>query len=156
VLYGDYFSKEYFSVNYIKASLPSTCMATKITNAGSIKKGSYIIIDGVACKATDISTSKPGKHGSSKARIVAVGLLDGKRRETVSPSADSVEVPIIEKKNAQVLFVNGDTANVMDQETYDSFDLSIPEELKNDVVEGVEIVYWTILEDKVMKQVKGK
>ena len=43
----------------------------------------------------------------------------------------------------------------MDAETYETFDLSIPEELKDTVVEGCNVVYWTILDDKVMKQVKG-
>ncbi|MBD3319191.1 translation initiation factor IF-5A [Candidatus Woesearchaeota archaeon] len=129
-------------------------MATKIVNAGSIKVGSYILIDGVACKATNISTSKPGKHGSAKARIIAVGLIDGKKRDIVLPSGDSVEVPIIDKKSAQVMFVSGDTANVMDLETYETFDMKIPEELKDDVKDGVEILYWQILDDKVMKQVK--
>ena len=129
-------------------------MATKITTAGSIKPGNYIIMEGVACKAVDISTSKPGKHGSAKARIVSMGLIDNKKREMVCPASDSVEVPIVEKKNAQVLFVNGDNANVMDQESYESFDMKIPEELQGQVREGVEILYWIILDEKVMKQVK--
>jgi translation initiation factor 5A len=130
-------------------------MATKITNAGSIKVGSYILIDGVACKATDISTSKPGKHGSAKARIIAVGLIDGKKRDLVTPSGDNVEVPIIEKKVAQVLFVSGDMANVMDEETFETFDIKIPADLKAQVQEGANIMFWQILDDKVMKQVKN-
>ena len=130
-------------------------MATKITNAGSIKVGSYIMIDGVACKAADVTTSKPGKHGSAKARIVAIGLIDEKKRDVVMPASDNVEVPIIEKKTAQVLFTSGDTANVMDVETYETFDLKIPEDLKGSVVAGSEVLYWQILDDKVMKQVKS-
>jgi translation initiation factor 5A len=129
-------------------------MATKIVNAGTIKVGSYIIINGVACKATGISTSKPGKHGSAKARIVAVGLIDGKKRDIVIPSQDSVEVPIIEKRTAQVMYVSGNTANVMDQETYETFDIIIPDEFKDEVVEGVNVLFWQILDDKVVKQVK--
>ena len=35
-----------------------------------------------------------------------------------------------------------------------TFDLTIPEELKDEVVEGVNVMYWIILEDKVMKQIK--
>lgn len=123
-------------------------------NAGSIKPGSYIIIDGVACKATDVSTSKPGKHGSAKARIVATTLIGGKRKELVIGTGDNVEVPIIEKKTAQVLSVSGDKANVMDMESYETFDISVPEELKGQVVEGSQVLYWVILNDKVIKQVK--
>ena len=45
-------------------------------------------------------------------------------------------------------------ANVMDTETYEIFDLKIPEELKSEVKENSEVIYWIILNDKVMKQVK--
>ena len=70
------------------------------------------------------------------------------------PGHDNVDVPIVEKKSAQVLSVQENTANVMDSETYETFDLKIPEELKGEVVEGVNVMYWVILNDKVMKQVK--
>ena len=71
------------------------------------------------------------------------------------PGHDNVEVPIIEKRNAQVLSVHGDMANVMDSETYETFDLKIPEELKGQVVEGSSVLYWVIMDEKVIKQVKG-
>jgi len=70
------------------------------------------------------------------------------------PGHDNVDVPIVEKKSAQVLSIQGSTANVMDSESYETFDLSIPEEFKGEVVEGVNVMYWVILNDKVMKQVK--
>jgi len=130
-------------------------MTTKIVGASSIKSGSYIVIDGVACKATSAESSKSGKHGHAKVRIVAVGLLDGKKRDIVMPAHDNVEVPIIEKKAAQVLSITGNKANVMDAETYETFDLEIPEELKGQVVENAQILYWDVLGKKVMKQVKG-
>ena len=81
-------------------------MTKKVVSAISIKAGNYIIIDGVACKAVDVQISKSGKHGHAKSRIVAIGLLDDKKRDFVIPSQDNVEVPIIEKKSAQVLSVN--------------------------------------------------
>ncbi len=127
---------------------------TKVVSVGSLQKGSYVLLDDVACKVVDTSTSRPGKHGHAKVRISAVGIIDGKRRETVMPGHDNIQVPIIEKKTAQVLSVSGDTANVMDAETYETFDLKIPEELKGQVAEGGSVLYWLILTEKVMKQVK--
>lgn len=125
----------------------------KLTSVGHLKKGNYVVIEGVACTVSDTQTSRPGKHGHAKVRLSAVGLLDGKKRVIVMPGHDNIEVPIIDKKNAQVLSVAGDTANVMDSETYETFDMKIPEELKAEVVEGVSILYWVILSDKVIKQV---
>ena len=130
-------------------------MTTKLMAANSLKVGSYIMIEGAACRVANIQVSRPGKHGHAKMRIDAVGLLDGRKREVVMPGHDNVEVPIIDKKTAQVLSINGDVANVMDSETYETFDLKIPEELKDNVVEGVSVLYWDVVGDKLMKQVRS-
>jgi len=130
-------------------------MAIKLQSVGSLQKGSYIIIDGVACKITDTSTSRPGKHGHAKVNMMAVGLIDGKKRNLVLPGHDNVEVPIIEKKDAQVLSINGKIASCMDMETYETIELEINEDIK-DVQDGDVILYWQILDDKVAKQVKQK
>tara|TARA_Y100000310_G_C20573480_1_gene759257 strand:- start:775 stop:1173 length:399 start_codon:yes stop_codon:yes gene_type:complete len=130
-------------------------MPTKQASVGSLQKGSYIIIDGNACRVADTQTSRPGKHGHAKVRLSAVGLIDNKKRVIVMPGHDHVDVPIVEKKLAQVLSIQGDTANVMDSESYETFDLKIPEDLKDTCVDGVKVLYWDILGDKVMKQIRG-
>jgi translation initiation factor 5A len=130
-------------------------MSTKIVGATSIKEGSFILLDGVACKVVSAETSKSGKHGHAKVRLVAIGLIDEKKREAVMPGHDNVEVPIIDKKTAQVLSISGDKANVMDIETYETFDMKIPDDMKDKVVEGVQVLYWVIMGEKVMKQVKS-
>ena len=130
-------------------------MTTKLSSIGSLTKGNYVIIDGEPCRVVDIQTSRPGKHGHAKVRCVAVGILDGRKRETVKPGHDNIEVPIVDKRNAQVLSIAGGKANVMDAETYETFDMEIPAELKGDVTEGAIVLYWVILEQKVMKQVKN-
>jgi len=130
-------------------------MTTKPVDVGSLKKGSYIVLEGAACIVTDTQTSKPGKHGHAKVRLTAVGMVDGKKRIEVMPGGENVDSPIIEKKTAQVLSISGDMANVMNNETFETFDLNIPEELKDKVTSGVNILYWVILNDKIMKQVQG-
>ena len=127
---------------------------TKMAGVGHLQKGHYIVIDGVACKVVDTKTSRPGKHGHAKVNMMAVGLLDGKKRNLIMPGHDQVEVPIVGKLSAQVLSVTDNMANVMDMESFETFDLEIPEEFEGQVVEGVEILYWQILEDRVIKQVK--
>jgi len=125
----------------------------KQESVGTLQKGNYIVIEGAACRVVDTQTSRPGKHGHAKVRLTAVGLVDDKKRVIVMPGHDSVDVPIVGKKNAQVLSVTGEMANIMDSETYETFDLKIPEELKGQITEGCSILYWDILNDKVMKQV---
>ena len=129
-------------------------MEKKLTHVGSLKVGGYVIFDGKACKIIDIQISKTGKHGHAKARISAVGLVDGIKIIKIHPSHDKVEVPIIEKESAQVLSIQGDTANVMVSKTYETFDLKISEDLKGTVKEGDQVTYWVIMGEKVM--MKGR
>lgn len=126
----------------------------KQVSASSLKKGNYIILDGIAYTIRSIQLSKAGKHGSKKARIEAIGILAGQKKIVIMPGSNSVQVPMIEKENAQVLSVKGDTANVMDLKTYETFDIKIPEELKDKLKEGSQILYWVVLNDKLIKQVK--
>jgi translation initiation factor 5A len=127
----------------------------KLVSVGTLKKGDTIIIDGSPCKITDTSTSRPGKHGHAKVNLTAVGMLDEKKRNIIMPGHDKVEAPIVEKKNAQVLSLAGNKVNVMDSESYETFDLDIPEELKSEIKEGVEVLYWEIMGMKIIKQVKA-
>nr|MCK4930342.1 translation initiation factor IF-5A [Nanoarchaeota archaeon] len=126
----------------------------KRKSVGSLQTGNYVIVDGAACTVTGIQTSRPGKHGHAKVRLDAVGIVDGRKRQIVMPGHDEIDVPIIDKKNAQVLSISGDIAQVMDSDTYETFDLKIPEELKAELTEGAVVLYWVILNDRVMKQVK--
>lgn len=128
----------------------------KRKSVGSLQKGNYVVVDGVASIVKSTQTSRPGKHGHAKVRMQATGILDGKTREIVIPGHDQIDCPIIGKNNAQVLSVTGNHANIMDMESYETFDLAIPEELQGQVNEGDVVLYWEILDDKVMKQVTNK
>ena len=130
-------------------------MTTKTVGGNDLKVGSYIILEGAACKITDIQISRPGKHGHAKLRIEGMGIIDDRRRIIVMPAHDNIEVPIIEKKSAQVLSVHGTTATVMDSETYETFDLEIPEELRQSCVAGIYMLYWKVLENRIMRQIKS-
>lgn len=127
---------------------------TKLMQAGDLRVGGYVIFDNIACVVKDIQTSKTGKHGSSKCRIEAVGIINNQKKIHLSPSGDNVQVPIIEKKNGQVLSVHGDSATVMDNDTYETLDLKITEDFKGKVKEGVVVNYWIIMDEKVIIQVK--
>lgn len=129
-------------------------MNTKQTSAGTLKQGTSVVFDGIACTVKRVDKGKTGKHGSAKCRIEAIGMINGEKIIKVMPASDKVDVPIIEKKTAQVLSIQGDTANVMDTETYETFDIEIPDELKGQVVDGCQVLYWIILDKKVVKQVK--
>jgi translation initiation factor 5A len=118
------------------------------------KKGNFILIDDAPCKIESISSGKSGKHGASKTRIEAIGLFDGRRRSIVKPSHDSVSVPIINKKKAQVLAISGDRVQLMDLADYSMFELEIPEELKGKLKSGEEVNYFEVIGIRTLKPLK--
>ena len=71
---------------------------SKPASLSDVKIGSYIIIDGEPCRIIEYDKSKPGKHGSAKARVVATGVFDGSKRSLVSPVSAGIEIPMIEKR----------------------------------------------------------
>lgn len=129
-------------------------MEQKVINVSGLKVGNYCIIDNIACIVKSIQTSKTGKHGHAKCRIEAIGIVDGQKKVIVLPGHDKMVVPIIEKKAAQILSIHGETANVMDMETFETFDLKIPEDIKGNIREGVQVIYWDVIGNKIMKQIK--
>ena len=128
----------------------------KPVDVHSIKPGKYIVMEGVPCLVKDIKSSAPGKHGHAKFRIEAVGIFDNKKRVEVKSGHTRCEVPVIEKKNAQVLSVAGDKIQVMDMETYETFELDMPEEqeLKDKINPGLEVVFWDVMGTRQVKGVK--
>lgn len=129
---------------------------SKPVDVGSLRVGGYMIIDGEPCRIVDITKSKPGKHGSAKARIVAIGIFDSVKRSFVKPVDATTEVPIIDKRSGQIFAVSPSGVQIMDLETYEYFDAPYPEEeeLKAKLVAGTEIEYWRILGK--MKIVRAK
>lgn len=111
----------------------------QFASAKDIKVGRFLLIDGVPCKVVDIETSAPGKHGSAKMRITAIGIFDGQKKTLLQPSHGDVQVPVIKKLRAQVVSVTGDNAQLMDAETYEVYDLKIPEELAGKLQAGSEV-----------------
>jgi len=126
----------------------------KLIHATETKPGRYVIFDGKACVVKSLDISRPGKHGHAKCRIEAVAIIDGKKIVKIMPGHDNVESPIIEKKTAQVLSVAGDKASVMDMESFETFDLTISEELKDQIEEGITVTYWIVLDDKIIKEIR--
>ena len=119
-------------------------MATTRQAIKSLKPGKLVMIDGEPCKVLSVVTSKPGKHGGAKARLDAIGFFDEKKRSVVKPASTEMEVPIVEKKTAQVVALTPPTVQLMDLETYETFESKIPEELEGKIEQGGEVMYWVI------------
>ncbi len=128
---------------------------SKPTDMGSLKVGHNVIIDGEPCRIVELEKSKPGKHGSAKVRLVAIGIFDGVKRSIVGPADSKVEVPIIEKRSGQVVSI-GDVVSVMDSESLQIVEVPLPqdESLRNKIEPGVTVEYWTIMNRHLLVGVK--
>ena len=120
---------------------------------GKLKEGRYIVVNGDPHIITNMQKSAPGKHGHAKYRVEAKHMFTGNKTVIVKTAHAHVEVPNLKKQKANVLSVSGNNAQIMDMETYETFDLEIPKELKNDVESGKTILYWEIMGKKIMKEI---
>ncbi|MFB6282930.1 MAG: translation initiation factor IF-5A [Halobacteria archaeon] len=99
-----------------------------------IDEGGYVMIDDEPCVIKSYSTSKPGKHGSAKARVEGKGIFDDKRRSFVQPVDQDIQVPIINRKQGQIVSKTSDTiVQVMDLDTYETADMEIPGDMDVEV-----------------------
>jgi translation initiation factor 5A len=106
-----------------------------------LKVGRYVNIDDEPCKILSISTSKPGKHGSAKANIDAASIFTGAKKSLVGPVSTKVQVPLIDKRKAQILSVQGDEVQIMDLETYENITMAINPDHECSLEPGAEILY---------------
>jgi translation initiation factor 5A len=124
---------------------------------GSLKDGSYILIDGEPCRIVEYDKSKPGKHGAAKARVVGIGVFDSVKRSLVLPVSTNVEVPLIEKRSGQVVSTSPSNVQLMDLETFETFDVPVPtdEDIKSKMISGAEVEYWRVLGRTKIMRVKS-
>lgn len=130
-------------------------MVLKLISATGAKPGTTILWEGSPCTVKSNDISKTGKHGHAKCRMEVVGIFDGKKRIGVIPGDEKLEVPLVEKKRAQVLDVNEETshANVMDLENFETMDLPFVEEVKDEIAAEKQVEYWDVEGQKVIMRV---
>ena len=95
----------------------------------TLKVGRYVAIENDAYKILSISKSKPGKHGSAKARLELEDIFTGQKRSHVGTVTDNIQVPVIEKGSAVITFVQGNEVKAMDNKTYETLILPLDTEM---------------------------
>jgi translation initiation factor 5A len=109
----------------------------------TLKVGRFCVVDNEAYKILSISTSKPGKHGSAKARIELMSLFSSKKISHVGSVTDSIHVPMIEKGKAMVTHIDGDEVHAMNMKDHSMMILPLDEGM--DIQPSSEILYMEAL-----------
>ncbi len=99
----------------------------KFEQAGSLKPGHLVLIDGEVCQVKSTEKSKPGKHGAAKVRVVAFNIFTNQKRGLLKGTDGEIEVPIVPKGDATVVAVLGEVIQIMDSNTYETFDAPKPD-----------------------------
>lgn len=120
-----------------------------------LKVGKYVLIDDVPCRIVGIESSAPGKHGAAKMRVTAIGIFDNQKKTLLKPSDADIEVPIIERKTGQIVSVVGNVAQIMDLANYETFELQIPQEIRESASAGKEVEYMESMGKKIITRVRG-
>ncbi|MCH7850013.1 MAG: translation initiation factor IF-5A [Nanoarchaeota archaeon] len=128
-------------------------MVQKVIDSTEMRVGTYIMIEGSAYQVKKMDVSKTGKHGHAKVRYEAVSVMTGKKKVSVVPGHDKFEVPMIDKRTAQVLSISNNTASLMDSESFENLDLPIAEEFRDSLNEGDSVEYWDLEGEKLIKKI---
>ncbi len=126
-------------------------MVLKIINATEARVGTHILIDGRPFTIKKIDISKTGKHGHSKARVEAAGILSSGKKVFVVPGHDRLEVPMINKKKGQVLSIS-DKVSVMDLESFETLEIVCPDDVKSELEENCNVEYWDVEGELMIKR----
>ena len=113
------------------------------------------MVDEEPCIIKSTERSKSGKHGHAKVRVVCVGMFDNNKRSLTIPSGHMVEIPEIIKGNAQIIFIEDASINIMNLDTYESIDVEWPKDdglvnkLKDlqsnpDKMSATQVEYWSL------------
>ena len=109
----------------------------------TLKVGRYCCVDEKAYKINSISKSKPGKHGSAKARLELVSLFSNKKISHVGTVTDNIQVPMIEKGTAMVTHIDGNEVHAMNMRDHSMMILPMEDEMT--IEAGKEIMWMEAL-----------
>ncbi|MBI4210705.1 MAG: translation initiation factor IF-5A [Candidatus Diapherotrites archaeon] len=112
----------------------------RFQSAGTLKPGSYVLIDGEPCQVKGIEKSKPGKHGAAKVRMSAFSIFSDQKMNLMKPTDYEAEIPIIEKGSAQVVALMGSTVQIMDVTDYKTYDVEKPKDVQG-IAGGTEVEF---------------
>ena len=127
-------------------------MVLKIINATEARVGTNILLEGEPYTIKKMDISKTGKHGHSKCRIEAVGIINNQKKVFVIPGHDRLEVPMIDKRKGQVLSKGENTVSIMDLESFETLDVPCSEEIKSTLEVNSNVEYWDIEGKKIVKR----
>ena len=112
-------------------------------SVGSVKNGSYVVMQKRPCKVVHIDIFKVGKHGSAKANITGIDIFNGKKYLLNLPCSANIEVPYVNKTSYTVMDIDEEGyLTLMDKQGKTRQDLKLPDETDGDKVLSAGLREW--------------
>ncbi|MBS3084930.1 translation initiation factor IF-5A [Candidatus Pacearchaeota archaeon] len=127
-------------------------MVLKIINATEARVGTNLILEGEFYTLKKMDISKTGKHGHAKCRIEAENMVSNSKKVFVVPGHERFEIPLVNKNKGQVLSVNDSRASIMDLESFETIEVAVPAELKDQIQINDNVEYWNIEGTLILKR----
>lgn len=128
--------EEQFEVGEAGASL------CEKVDTSRLKVGSLVMIKGNPCKVTDVSTAKPGKHGSAKVILKGRDILNAKTHECTYHAGDMVDAPIVNRNEYVLLNIDDSALELLDPNGEVKADVNLPDaEHLTDVVKRIREIF---------------
>merc|ERR1712070_723406 len=112
------------------------------TDTNRLKIGSLVMIKGNPCKVTEVSTAKPGKHGSAKVILKGKDILTSKVYECTFHAGDMVDAPIVKRNEFTLLNIDDTNLEMLDSQGEIKSDVNLPEaEHLSDVAKRIKEIF---------------
>jgi translation initiation factor 5A len=106
----------------------SGAASTVPMQCSTLRKGGHVVMKGRPCKVVEMSTSKTGKHGHAKVNLVGIDIFNGRKYEDMSPSTHNMDVPIVKRKDYELLAIDEEGfVSLLDDTLGTKEDLKLPE-----------------------------
>ncbi|CAI2380135.1 unnamed protein product [Moneuplotes crassus] len=93
--------------------------------SNKLTKGSLVMVNEKPCKVIKTSKAKPGKHGSAKIILVAIGILDDKKVEQSFASGELLDAPIVDRTEYPLLGLEDDFMVLQDESGEEKRDVKL-------------------------------
>jgi translation elongation factor P/translation initiation factor 5A len=112
-----------------------------MASAGDVERGKYIEYKREILQVIRKEVMSCGKHSHSKLHFTVCKLDGSSEKEIVLSHNDPVEIIDIMKRQATLISKGELVSQIMDRDSYETFDARCERDLLNDLIEGEEVIY---------------
>ena len=112
-----------------------------MATATELKKGMYFLLNNQLVRVTKKEIVVYGTHSHSKLKIFYTDVKGSGEKFVNMKHEDKIEILDIIRKTGQVISKTDNSVQIMDMQSYETFDVSIDQELLDELNENDEVIF---------------